>query len=293
MEMLENDEYEIAKNSFYHPKDKNKILKKEKSIQHLNNLNTIKGLYNDQKPLRPIIYKKYMNNESNITELNSNNNYPANNKYNYKNNYSYNNYTINNSNNRSLNIIKNNNNSRQLQLLSSNKSKNINNIYPLNCNKENEVANKINNHNTINNKKEDIFSIRMISDNKKVHLNNQNTESLHISSNIFTSEGDKICKIPTTLNEPIKLLQNQNIRNSVNIYSSKEESNIDIPISSINNGSSYINNIFESQISKMPNKKPNQLNSISSIQPQSRQKENKYISNPSFDNILRSKKAKQ
>ena len=157
MEMLENDEYEIAKNSFYHPKDKNKILKKEKSIQHLNNLNTIKGLYNDQKPLRPIIYKKYMNNESNIAELNSNNNYPANNKYNYKNNYSYNNYTINNSNNRSLNIIKNNNNSRQLQLLSSNKSKNINNIYPLNCNKENEVANKINNHNTINNKKEDIF----------------------------------------------------------------------------------------------------------------------------------------
>ena len=294
MEMLENDEYETAKNSFYHPKDKNKLLKKEKSIHNLNNLNTNKDLYNDQKPLRPIMDKKYMNNDSNITELNSNKNYPVNNKYNYKNNFSYNNYTINN-NNRSINIVKNNNNSRQLQLLSLNKNKNINNInniYPLNCNKENEVANKTNNNNTIN-KKEDICSIRTISDNKKVRLNNQNTESLRIStSNIFTSEGDKVCKIPTTINEPIKLLQNQNIRNSVNIYSNNEESNINVPISSINNGCSYINNIFESQISKMPNKKINQFNSISSIQPQSRQKENKNISNPSFDNILRSKKTK-
>ena len=294
MEMLENDEYETAKNSFYHPKDKNKLLKKEKSTHNLNNLNTNKDLYNDQKPLRPIMDKKYMNNDSNITELNSNKNYPVNNKYNYKNNFSYNNYTINN-NNRSINIVKNNNNSRQLQLLSLNKNKNINNInniYPLNCNKENEVANKTNNHNTIN-KKEDICSIRTISDNKKVRLNNQNTESLRIStSNIFTSEGDKVCKIPTTINEPIKLLQNQNIRNSVNIYSNNEESNINVPISSINNGCSYINNIFESQISKMPNKKINQFNSISSIQPQSRQKENKNISNPSFDNILRSKKTK-
>jgi len=293
MEMLENDEYETAKNSFYHPKDKNKIIKREKSIHHLNNLNNNKDLYNDQKPLRPIMDKKYLNNDSNITELNSNNNYPVNNKYNYKNNYSYNNYTINN-NNRSINIVKNNNNSKQLQLLSLNKSKNINNInniYPLNCNKENEVANKINNHNTIN-KKEDKYSIRMISDNKKILLNKQNTESLRIStSNIFTSEGDKVCKIPTTINKPIKLLQNQNIRNSVNIYSNNEESNINVPISSINNGCSYINNIFESQI-KIPNKKPNQLNSISSIQPQSRQKENKYISNPSFDNILRNKKTK-
>ena len=293
MEMLENDEYETAKNSFYHPKDKNKLLKKEKSIHNLNNLNTNKDLYNDQKPLRPIMDKKYMNNDSNITELNSNKNYPVNNKYNYKNNFSYNNYTINN--NRSINIVKNNNNSRQLQLLSLNKNKNINNInniYPLNCNKENEVANKTNNNNTIN-KKEDICSIRTISDNKKVRLNNQNTESLRIStSNIFTSEGDKVCKIPTTINEPIKLLQNQNIRNSVNIYSNNEESNINVPISSINNGCSYINNIFESQISKMPNKKINQFNSISSIQPQSRQKENKNISNPSFDNILRSKKTK-
>jgi NIMA (never in mitosis gene a)-related kinase len=154
MEMLENDEYETAKNSFYHPKDKNKLLKKEKSIHNLNNLNTNKDLYNDQKPLRPIMDKKYMNNESNITELNSNKNYPVNNKYNYKNNFSYNNYTINN-NNRSINIVKNNNNSRQLQLLSLNKNKNINNInniYPLNCNKENEVDNKTNNHNTINKK---------------------------------------------------------------------------------------------------------------------------------------------
>ena len=294
MEMLENDEYETAKNSFYHPKDKNKLLKKEKSIHNLNNLNNNKDLYNDQKPLRPIMDKKYMNNDSNITELNSNKNYPVNNKYNYKNNFSYNNYTINN-NNRSINIVKNNNNSRQLQLLSLNKNKNINNInniYPLNCNKENEVANKANNHKTIN-KKEDICSIRTISDNKKVRLNNQNTESLRIStSNIFTSEGDKVCKIPTTINEPIKLLQNQNIRNSVNIYSNNEESNINVPISNINNGCSYINNIFESQISKMPNKKINQFNSISSIQPQSRQKENKNISNPSFDNILRSKKTK-
>ena len=70
----------------------------------------------------------------------------------------------------------------------------------------------------------------------------------------------------------------------------KEMKNLYIPISNINNGNSYINSIFESQINKMLNKKVNVQNSINSIQQQSRQKQSKYVSNPSYDNLLKTKK---
>ena len=271
-EMLENDEYETAKNS----------------------LNTIKDIYNDPKHFGPIIEKKYMHNESNITDMSSNNNGQMNNKYkyHYSKYYKYNNNCTlnnNNNNNRHLSNIKNNNYSKKM--LISNNSKIIGNL-PLNYNKDKEVLNKNNNRHTIS-KKEDIYSkIRMISENKKIHIKNQNIESLRVStSGIYTSEGDKACKNPTTINEPIKLLQNRNQRNSINIFSKKEEKKSYIPINSIQNGCSCINNIFESQIQKILNKKSNQINSISSIQSQSRYTQNKYMPNPSVDNILKSKKS--
>ena len=298
MEMLENDEYETAKNSFYHSKDTHKIIKKEKSINHLNNLNIIKDIYNDPKHFRPIIDKKYMHNESNITDMNSNNiglmNH--NHQYNYHKYYNYNNnYTLNNNNinNRPLSNIKSNNYSKKIII--SNNNKIIGSLLPLNYNKDKDkdVLNKINNHHKIN-KKEDIYSkIRMISENKNNHIKSQNIESLRVStSGIYTSEGDKACKNLIPINEPIKLLQNRNIRNSINIFSKKEEKKSYYPINSIQSGCSYINNIFESQIQKILNKKSNQINSISSIQSQSRHTQNKYMPNPSVDNILKNKKAK-
>ena len=296
MEMLENDEYETAKNSFYHSKDTHKMIKKEKSLNHLNNLNTIKDIYNEPKYLGPLIEKKYMHNESNITDMSSNNNGQMNNKYSYhySKHYNYNNNCTlnnNNNNNRHLSNIKNNNYSKKLLIPNNNKI--IGSLLPLNYNKEKEPLNKINNHHTIN-KKEDIYSkIRMISENKKIHIKNQNIESLRVStSGIYTSEGDKICKNPTSINEPIKLLQNRNLRNSINIFSKKEEKKSYLPINSIQNGCSGINNIFESQIQKILNKKSNQINSISSIQSQSRYTQNKYMPNPSVDNILKNKKVK-
>ena len=296
MEMLENDEYETAKNSFYHSKDTHKMIKKEKNLNHLNNLNTIKDIYNEPKYLGPLIEKKYMHNESNITDMSSNNNGQMNNKYSYhySKHYNYNNNCTlnnNNNNNRHLSNIKNNNYSKKLLIPNNNKI--IGSLLPLNYNKEKEPLNKINNHHTIN-KKEDIYSkIRMISENKKIHIKNQNIESLRVStSGIYTSEGDKICKNPTSINEPIKLLQNRNLRNSINIFSKKEEKKSYLPINSIQNGCSGINNIFESQIQKILNKKSNQINSISSIQSQSRYTQNKYMPNPSVDNILKNKKVK-
>ena len=302
MEMLENDEYETAKNSFYHSKDTHKIIKKEKNINNLNNLNTIKNANNEPKYLEHLIEKRYNYNESNITDISSNNNGQMNNKYkyNYSKNYNYNNnYTLNNNNknkNRHLSNIKSNNYSKKL-LISNNSNIIVGSLLPLNYNKDRdregdkEGLNKINNHHTIN-KKEDIYSkIRMISENKKIHIKNQNIESLRVStSGIYTSEGDKVCKNPSSINEPIKLLQNRNLRNSNNIFSTKEEKKSYFPINSIQNGS-CINNLFESQIQKILNKKSNQINSISSIQSQSRYTQNKYMPNPSVDNILKGKKA--
>ena len=286
LEMFENDEYETAKNSFYHPNDNNKTLNKKKNINNLNNLNTIKNIFNEPNKKTPLIDKKYTQNESNITEINTKNIY-GNNKYNYNYNYSLNNKSIIRS---KSNINNNKNNSKKITLTNNN-NKNNNLIYHMNYKNDKEILKKINNY--INNKNEELFSPQqMMTKNKKIRIKNSNTESLRIStSNIFTTEGDKSYKIPTSLNEPIKLIQNPTINNSINnIYSNKEEKNRYVPISSINNGNSFINSIFESQINKILNKKINVQNSISSIQQQSRQRPNKYISNPSYDNILKNKK---
>ena len=262
MEMLENDEYETAKNSFYHPNsninEKNKFIKKKKNI---NNLNSIKDNYNEPNKLRPLIEKTNIEKETNITDICTNNNIYPSNKYKY-------NYQLNN-----LNI---------------------------NRKKEKEGLKKLNNYYLNINKKDDIYPVQHISQNKKIRIKNTTTESLKIStSNIFTSEQDKEYKIPTSINEPIKLIQNPNANNPINnIYLKKEEKKKYIPISSLNNGSSLINNLFEPQIKKILNKKTNpinhlnQINPISSIQYQSRQRENKYIQNPSYDNILKNKKIK-
>ena len=156
------------------------------------------------------------------------------------------------------------------------------------------------------NKKEDIYPVQQISQNKKFRSKNTTTESLRIStSNIFTSEQDKEYKIPTSINEPIKLIQNLDVNNSIkNIYLKREEKNKYVPISSLNNGSSIINNLFESQIKKILNKKANPITQLSQLNPpnqidpippmkyESRQRHNKFIQNPSYDNIIKNKKIK-
>ena len=294
MEMLQNDEYETAKNSFYHPNDNtnNNIIKKKRIINNLNNINIIKDIYNVQNKFRPLAEKRYTDNETNITDINSKNNYSLN-KYNC--NYNYN-YNLNNKNiiRSKSNINNNKNNNPKKIRIANNKLNEIKSS--INYKKETQILKKFNNYNYGLNKKEDIFSPQKIlsqNQNKKFHTKNT-TESLRIStSNIFISEANQEYKIPTSINEPIKLIQNQNINNSIkNVYLKKEEKNKYVPISSLDNGSSYINNIFESQVKKMLNKKTNIPNSISSIQYQSRQRPNKYMQNPSFDNILKNKKTK-
>ena len=277
-EMLENDEYETAKNSFYHPNsninEKNKIMKKKKNIHNLNDLNALKDIYNEPNKLRPLIEKNNKERETNITDICSKINIYQNNKYNYNYNYK------------------------------------LNNLNNLNDNRKNqkEGLKKLNNYclNVNMNKKEVIYPAPHILQNKKIRTKTTTTESLRTStSNIFASEQDKEYKIPTSINEPIKLIQNPNVNNSINnIYLKKEEKNRYVPISSLNNGSSIINNLFESQIKKMLNKKtdpinrlnqinpPNQVNPIFPIQYQSRQRQNKYMQNPSYDNILKNKKIK-
>ena len=295
MEMLQNDEYETAKNSFYHPNDdnNNKIIKKKKIINNLNNINILNDIYIEPNKLRPLIDKRYSDNETNITDINSKNNYSVN-KYNCNNNYN------NNLNNKNIirsksNLNNNKNNNPKKIRITNNKLNEINSS--INHKKERQIQQKYSNYNYDLNKKEDnIFSPQRIlsqNQNKKFRVKNT-TESLRIStSNIFTSETNQEYKIPTSINEPIKLIQNPNINNSIsNVYLKKEEKNKYVPISSLDNCSSYINNIFESQIKKMLNKKTNVPNSISSIQYQSRQRQNKYIQNPSFDNILKNKKTK-
>ena len=296
MEMFENDEYETAKNSFYHPNDnKNNINKKLKNINNLNNLNTLKNIFIEPKQLQPLVAKRYPENENNITDINTKNknNSINKNKYIY-NNYNYNyNYNINNNSiNRAKSNINNNNNKNNSKKNTINNNKN-NNIYPNNYKKEKDIQRKYNNY--IINKKEDIISPQqLLSQNKKYHIKNPTKESLHIStSNIFTSEGEKPYKITTSNNDdPIKLIQNPNVNNSINnIYINKPQNRY-IPLKSITNNSSIINNIFESQINRIMNKKTNMPKLISSIQKQSRQRQNKYVSNPSCDNILKSKKTK-
>ena len=283
MEMFENDEYETAKNSFYHKNDKNN--NKKKNLNNLHSLNTRKDLCSEPKKIKPLLEKKYRENESNATDIDSNKNYSIN-KYNY-----YYNYNINFNGDilRSKSNLNNNkNNSRKIIITNNN-----NFINQFGYQKEKITQKKINNYGI--NKRENIFSPQnKISQNKKIINKNPTTEYLRIStSNIFTSEGEKACKIQTSVNEPIKLIQNSNIKNSINnIFKKNGEKNKYIPISSLNNGASFINNIFECQINKILNKKNNKPDSISSIQQKSRQRQNKYMPNPSFDNILKSKKTK-
>ena len=285
LEMLENDEYETAKNSFYHPNDNKKNNNKKKNS---NNINTINKIYYDPVKKAPLIEKKNnLNNGQNMTEIESNNNY-VNNKYNCNYNYNLNNKCIIRSKS-NMNNNMNKNNSKKISM----NSKNTNElIYQIHYKNEKEILKKITNY--INNKKEEILSPQQImTKNRKYRIKNSNTESLRIStSNVFTTEGEKTSnKVPTTINEPIKLINNPSINSSINnVYCNKEEKNRYIPISSINNGNSFINSIFESQINKLLNKKINVQNSISSIQQQSRQRQNKYITNPSCDNILKNKK---
>ena len=275
MEMFENDEYETAKNSFYHPNDKNnKIIKKNNNLNYLNNLNIA-------KKLKTLIEKKVIKKESNVNNINANND-----KYNYNFN---NNLNSKNNHKPSININNDNNNSKKI-LISNNNTENI-------CPSKNKIQKEVlkNNINYEINKKENIGLPQQItSENKKIPFKNSTTESLRISlSNILQSEGDKTFKISITGNEPIKLIQNSFISKPIsNIYLNKEEKNIYVPISNINNGSSFINNIFESQIEKILNKKIKSPSSISSIQQNSRQNQNKYISNPSIDKILKNKRTK-
>ena len=275
MEMFENDEYETAKNSFYHPNDKNnKIIKKNNNLNYLNNLNIA-------KKLKTLIEKKVIKKESNVNNINANND-----KYNYNFN---NNLNSKNNHKPSININNDNNNSKKI-LISNNNTENI-------CPSKNKIQKEVlkNNINYEINKKENIGLPQQItSENKKIPFKNSTTESLRISlSNILQSEGDKTFKVSITGNEPIKLIQNSFISKPIsNIYLNKEEKNIYVPISNINNGSSFINNIFESQIEKILNKKIKSPSSISSIQQNSRQNQNKYISNPSIDKILKNKRTK-
>ena len=60
LEMFENDEYETAKNSFYHRSDKNKPINKKKNINNLNNLNIIKNIFDEPNKKTPLIEKKIL-----------------------------------------------------------------------------------------------------------------------------------------------------------------------------------------------------------------------------------------
>ena len=287
MEMFENDEFETAKNSFYHKDDKNN--RKKKDINNLNNPNTLKNLYIEPNKIKPLMPKKYKENESNITDINSKKNYSINKyNYNYKYNLNYNRDIIRSK----SNINNNKNNSKKIIITNNNKNNNFINHYQKE--KDIDMLQKLNNFDI--NKREDFFSPQniVICQNKKLLIKDPTTESLRISnSNILTSEAEKVCKIQTSVNEPLKLIPNPNINNPINnIYQKSEGKNKYIPISSLNNGTSFINNIFESQINRILDKKSNMPKSISSIQQKNRQRQNKYMPNPSFDNILKNKKIK-
>ena len=201
MEMLENDEYETAKHSFYHPNENsnNNFIKKKKNVNFLNNINTLKEIYNNgPNKLRPLIEKRFSDNDTNITDINSKNNYSIN-KYHCNYNYNLNNNCIirNKNNINNINNLKN-----KTKQKTSHKN---NNICKLTDKEEKEILKKLNNY--IIKKKEDIISpIQLISQNKKFPSKNTNTESLRIStSNIFNSETEKEYKMTTSINEPIKL----------------------------------------------------------------------------------------
>ena len=270
-EMLENDEYETAKNSFYQEKEKNKSKKKKKNF---GNLSSIQVEYDDCKKKKKSIKKAITENE-----LNNIISQPKINVKKYKNNLYYN-YSINN-----INKQKNKGNDKLNKniLIYNNENKENFNI---NRKKKNEkdILKKISQY--LVNKKENIFSPKQkIIEGKRYHFKNQNRESLRIStSNIYTTEEEKnkYYKIKTTINEPIKLLRNSCINNSMknNFYLNKDnEERKNNKIEQIKIGNSLYNN-----------KKISIPSSISTIQQQSRQR--KYMNNPILENELKNKNLK-
>ena len=177
----------------------------------------------------------------------------------YKNNLYYN-YSINN-----INKQKNKGSDKLNKniLIYNNENKENFNI---NRKKKNEkdILKKISQY--LVNKKENIFSPKQkIIEGKRYHFKNQNRESLRIStSNIYTTEEEKnkYYKIKTTINEPIKLLRNSCINNSMknNFYLNKDnEERKNNKIEQIKKGNSLYNN-----------KKISIPSSISTIQQQRR-----------------------
>ena len=282
-EMLENDEYETAKNSFYNSKENNnnKIIKKK-------NFGNLSCLQVDCDEIK----KKKISNKKAITDNELNNNLIAKSKINikkHKNNLNYN-FSSNNINNKKQNNkAKNHLNKNCIMIFNNENKENID----MNRNYKNEkdILRKINNY--IINKKDNIFTPKqkIIEGRRRFPLKKENKESLRIStSNIFTSgaeeeKNNKYHKIKTTINEPIKLLRkstinNNSLKNNIHLHKEKaKEKNKYIQITSLNKGSSLVNN-----------KKINIPSSISSIQKQSRQK--KYMCNPSIETELKNKNLK-
>ena len=266
-EMLENDEYETAKNSFYNSKENNnKIIKKK----NLENLSSLQVDYDEIK-------KRKITNKKAITD-NELINLVSKSKINikkYKNNLNYN-FSSNNINNKKQNNkLKNHLNKNCIMIFNNENKENMD----MNRNYKNEkdILRKINHY--IINKKDNIFTPKqkMIEGRRRYPLKKDNKESLRIStSNIFTIEeekNNKYHKIKTTINEPIKLLR----KSTINLHKEKmKEKNKYIQITSINKGHSLVNN-----------KKIRIPSSISSIQKQSRQK--KYMCNPTIETELKNK----
>ena len=274
-EMLENDEYETAKNSFYNVNENNNKVKIKK--KNFGNLSSLQVDYDEYKKKKISIKKAITDNEliNIITK-------PKINIKKYKNNLNYN-YSLNN-----INAKKQKNKAKSILnkknvLLYSNENKENFDINRKNQN-DKDILKKISQY--MINKKDNIFTPKQrIIENRKYPLKNTNKESLRIStSNIFTSEEEKNKnnKIKTTINEPIKLMRksyiNNPIKNNIHLHKN-EEKNKCIHISSINKGNSIINN-----------KKINIPSSISSIQQQSRHK--KYMGNPSIENEIKNKNLK-
>ena len=273
-EMLENDDYEVAKNSFYQSKEYGKAKINKKIIA---NLSCLQVEYNDNKNNKKLHKKAITDNELNIQKLK-----PKINIKKYKHNLNYNHSLSNIYTTKQKNNIINNVNKKDLfHYYNENKENmNINNKYQ----NDKEILKKINYY--IFNKKDNILTPNQrIIEHKRCSLKHQNKGSLRIStSNIFTSDEDKnkYHKIKTTVNEPIKLLRNpyanNSMKNNIHLYN-EEEKNICMPINNLNKGSSFINN----------NKMIVPL-SISSIQQQSRQK--KYMDNQSLEIGVKNKNLK-
>ena len=269
-EMLKNDEYETAKNSFYHEKVQNKSKKKKKN---LSNLSSIQVEYDDCKRKKKSIKKAITENELNNIMAK-----PKINVKKYKNNLNYN-FSVNN-----IKKPKNKGNNKWNQniLVYLHENKENYNMMNRQIKNEKNILKKISHY--LLNKKENIISPKQkIMESKRHHKKNANRESLRIStSNIYTTEEEKnkYHKIKTTINEPIKLLRKSYVNNSMknNFYLSKEE-NKKNNIEQISKGNSLFNN-----------KKISIPSSISTIQQQSRQR--KYMHNPVLENELKNKNLK-